>query len=319
MKICIRVLLALLVVVFLVGAVEAASYKILHKEGAVYDSVDGWVLSTPPYYAGNDWAVDFAYTPDGLVMLHKDGSIWNQTDGWILTTPPYYPGSAYARAIEVGELTVAGTSYPHLTVQGRGASGLAYGIKFKTDTADQYSFLNLLSDLMLIDDIHADTIWFVDALSNPPEFLIEVDTTINGDLDVTGTKSFVMPDPTDPTKEIYYACLEGPESGTYVRGTAEVVDGTAVITLPEHFAKVTADEKESLTVTVTPYGAPLQLYVVEKGTSQIVVGEAAGKSGTFDYLVQGKRKGYEDFQVVRDVDIERAEHREAVRDAAKNQ
>jgi len=82
------------------------------------------------------------------------------------------------------------------------------------------------------------------------------------------------------------------------RGTAELVNGEAVIFLPDHFAKVTVDD--ALTVTLTPVGEWLQLYVVEKSTSYIVVGEATGQDGTFDYLVQGVRSGYEDWQVVRD-------------------
>jgi hypothetical protein len=121
---------------------------------------------------------------------------------------------------------------------------------------------------------------------------------VNGDLTVTGTKSFVEVDPTDPAKEIVYSCLEGPEAGTYIRGTAKLVDGEAVINLPEDFNLVTSDE--GLTVQLTPAGEWLQLYVVEKGTQRIVVREANGKNGQFDYLVQGVRKGYEDYQVIRD-------------------
>jgi len=30
------------------------------------------------------------------VILHKDGSLYNSATGWLLTTPPYYPGSNYA-------------------------------------------------------------------------------------------------------------------------------------------------------------------------------------------------------------------------------
>ena len=119
----------------------------------------------------------------------------------------------------------------------------------------------------------------------------------DGDLFKLGAVSFVEPHSLDPTKAIVYVALEGPEAGTYIRGTAELVDGEAVIELPEHFAMVTAEE--GLTVVLTPLGEWLQLYVVEKSTRRIVVREAQGKSGRFDYLVQGIRKGYEDFQVIR--------------------
>ena len=120
--------------------------------------------------------------------------------------------------------------------------------------------------------------------------------TVNGNFVVHGFKGFAMPDPDDAKKEIIYVSLEGPEAGTYIRGTARLHGGEAVIELPEHFAKVTAEE--GLTVQLTPIGEWLQLYIVEKSPRQIVVREANGKDGQFDYLVQGVRKGYEDFQPV---------------------
>jgi len=117
-----------------------------------------------------------------------------------------------------------------------------------------------------------------------------------GNLNVHGTKAFRMPHPDNPGLDIVYAALEGPEAGTYVRGTAELENGEAVILLPDHFAIAT--EAEGVTVQLTPLGNWLQLYVVEKSPTQIVVREVTGKSGQFDYFVQGVRKGYADFQVI---------------------
>jgi hypothetical protein len=121
---------------------------------------------------------------------------------------------------------------------------------------------------------------------------------VGGSLQVSGTKSFVQSHPTDPAKEIVYVSLEGPEAGTYIRGTAKLVNGEAVINLPEHFSLVTNDD--GLTVQLTPLGEWLQLYIVQKSTKQIIVREASGKSGQFDYLVQGIREGFENHQVIRD-------------------
>lgn len=118
------------------------------------------------------------------------------------------------------------------------------------------------------------------------------------DLTVRGCKFFVQAPPEDPSVEIYYAALEGPEPGTYVRGEAELVAGEAMIELPEHFALVTSSQ--GLTVQLTPIGEWLQLYVVELSPQRLVVREAQGKDGKFFYLVQGVRKGYEGFQVVRE-------------------
>ncbi len=73
--------------------------------------------------------------------------------------------------------------------------------------------------------------------------------------------------------------------------------GEAIIELPEHFSEVTSEQ--GLTVQLTPLGEWLQLYIVEKNTKRIIVREATGKDGSFDYLVQGIRKGYENFEVIR--------------------
>ena len=122
--------------------------------------------------------------------------------------------------------------------------------------------------------------------------------TIKGNLAVSGQKNFVQEHPTDPNKEIVYVALEAGEAGTYVRGTGTLVNGKAVLELPEHFSLVT--NTEGLTIHLTPRGEWLQLYAVELHTTQCVVREAQGKSGEFDYIVHGVRKGHEHHQVIRE-------------------
>lgn len=63
--------------------------------------------------------------------------------------------------------------------------------------------------------------------------------TINGDLEVTGTKNFVQQHPVDPTKKIVYVALEAGKSGTYAHGSARLKNGVARVELPEHFALIT--------------------------------------------------------------------------------
>ena len=120
---------------------------------------------------------------------------------------------------------------------------------------------------------------------------------VTGNLSVSGTKAFVQAHPTDPEREIVYIALEGGEAGTYVRGSGQLQSGKAVLALPEHFGLVT--ENSGLTVQLTPRGQWLQLYVVELDTAQLVVREAQGKSGVFDYLIQGVRRGSEPHEVIR--------------------
>jgi len=131
--------------------------------------------------------------------------------------------------------------------------------------------------------------------------------TVAADLEVLGVKFFVQEHPTDPTKEIAYAALEGPEAGTYVRGTACLVDGDAVIELPESFALVTAED--GLTAQVTLLEPCNGLYVAEKSTDRIVVRELmeGTSSARFDYLVQGVRAGYEDYDPIREATSEGGE------------
>jgi hypothetical protein len=82
-------------------AAPPSPYHVLHKEGAVYDPHDGWNMNTPPWYPGNDWAVDFLYRPGGpFAILHRDGAIYDSEYGWNVSTPPYYPGTSYAKALE---------------------------------------------------------------------------------------------------------------------------------------------------------------------------------------------------------------------------
>jgi hypothetical protein len=123
---------------------------------------------------------------------------------------------------------------------------------------------------------------------------------VDGNISKTGSVSFVEDHPTDPTKEIVYVCLEGGETGTYTRGSAQLIDGEAVVQLPEHFSVVTSSG--GLTVQVTPTSDCKGLYVISKSPTEFVVKELNGgtSDATFDYFVNGIRKGYEEFQPIRD-------------------
>ena len=116
-----------------------------------------------------------------------------------------------------------------------------------------------------------------------------------GSLGASGTKSFVQPHPLDASKEIRFVCLEGNEAGTYFRGTAQLVDGSAVIQVPEEFRLVT--DTEGLTVQLTSVGAPAMLWVETEGLQQIVV--RGDEDCTFHYQVNGVRRGYTDFEPIR--------------------
>ncbi len=122
---------------------------------------------------------------------------------------------------------------------------------------------------------------------------------ITGGLTVAGTKSFAEPHPTDPGKEIRFVCLEGPESGTYFRGHGRFNGGVAAIEVPESFRLVT--DEEGLTVVATAVGAPAVIWVAKLGLDRIVL--QASSDVEFHYVVNGVRRAYKDFQVVRENEL----------------
>ena len=69
-------------------------------------------------------------------------------------------------------------------------------------------------------------------------------------LAVSGSKSFVITHPLDETKDLYHACLEGPENGVYYRGEVVTVDGKAEVTLPDYFEALTFPDDRSVLLTV---------------------------------------------------------------------
>lgn len=116
----------------------------------------------------------------------------------------------------------------------------------------------------------------------------------SGNLGASGTKTFVEPHPTDASKVIKFVSLEGPEAGTYFRGTASTRGGVCVIEVPEPFRMVT--DEEGLTVQVTTVGSGAHAWVESESLERIVVRASADTK--LHYLVQGVRKAYRDFQPV---------------------
>jgi len=205
-----------------------------------------------------------------------------------------------ARAIDVLTTLAGGVTMRMQNLSSTGYSGIEY-----VDNAGS-------TDLFIGEDIAGNIARYNSMNGNPHVFyndgtehlrIASTGVTVTGNFTVTGgTKNFAVVDPIDSKKAIYFAALEGPEAGTYFRGTAKTVDGKAVIKLPDYFAKMT--ECENMTVQLTPNGAWGQVYVAEKTPGQLVVKVADGaKDVEFDYFVQGVRKGYSNFQVERDNDL----------------
>ncbi|MEO6189501.1 MAG: hypothetical protein ABIO44_03125 [Saprospiraceae bacterium] len=113
-------------------------------------------------------------------------------------------------------------------------------------------------------------------------------------------KTFIMDHPTDPTKEIWYACVEGPEAAAYNRGTATLINGEAYISFSEDFNLIL--NPSTMTVQITPLSADSEgLAVVERSGKGFKVKELRKGNGNyqFDWEVKGVRQGYEDFKPIR--------------------
>ena len=126
-----------------------------------------------------------------------------------------------------------------------------------------------------------------------------------GNVHVAGTlsatsKPFVQPHKFDPTKEIAYVSMEGPENAVFIRGTATLEEGVAYIEMPEYWTQVAADE--GITVNLTPEGVWAPLYVASKSKEKILVQVAEGGplDATFSYTVMALRDGFQDHEPIQE-------------------
>lgn len=126
----------------------------------------------------------------------------------------------------------------------------------------------------------------------------------NGVGEVWGdVKSFVMDHPTKSDKQIVYACIEGPEAAAYERGTVMLVNGEAEVLFSETFEIVA--NPTTMTVMTTPWSAESKgLAVVERTEKGFRIKELGGGTGNYkvDWEAKAVRKGWEDFEVIRDKD-----------------
>lgn len=130
---------------------------------------------------------------------------------------------------------------------------------------------------------------------------------VTGNFDViSGTKNFIQMHPTDSTKAIKFIAIEAGEALTLARGTATTYKGVSEITLPEPFSLVTSDSAP-LTVLLTPEKVPVLLFTQDKSKNKIVVSMKKSDyiefgDAQFAWQVTGVRDGYENEQIIVDID-----------------
>ena len=108
-------------------------------------------------------------------------------------------------------------------------------------------------------------------------------------------KGFDIPHPTKPdTHRLRYICLEGPEIGTYLRGT---LDNSNVIELPDYWTNQFIIP-ESITVNLTPIGSYQELFVetIEWGRKIIIKNNSSSQIKCY-YTVFAERVTKDKLQV----------------------
>jgi hypothetical protein len=98
------------------------------------------------------------------------------------------------------------------------------------------------------------------------------------------SKTFIVDHPLSSSSYLVHACLEGPETGVYYRGTGKIEnDAFAVIMLPSYVSTIAVDFTVQLSSLVAN-----QFYTtseVENGVFTVY-----GKNGSFHWCVYGNRK-----------------------------
>ena len=127
----------------------------------------------------------------------------------------------------------------------------------------------------------------------------------SGNVHVAGTlsatsKPFIQPHKSDPSKEVVYASLEGPEHAVFIRGKAGCENGVAVIKMPEYWQQVAAEEE--ITVNLTPMGAWAGLYVESVSKREVVVRVAEGgaENAHFCYYITAQREGFQEHEPIQE-------------------
>lgn len=108
-----------------------------------------------------------------------------------------------------------------------------------------------------------------------------------GTINVQSWKGFDISHPKKEGKRLRHICVEGPEAAVYIRGRCK---DTNIINLPEYWdGLVDVDE---ISVNLTPFGSPQNLYVEEiRWNKQVVIKNADGGPVNCYYHVWAPRLG----------------------------
>jgi hypothetical protein len=123
---------------------------------------------------------------------------------------------------------------------------------------------------------------------------IDGNVNITGKLTVVGNKTFIIDHPIYNDKYLVHACLEGPESGVYYRGTDKINKGDkkTIIKLPEYVSLFTKDLQVIVSLIVDDEDEEIcNIYAsrVEGGIFSVYRSRIIDNETKFNWIVTGKR------------------------------
>ena len=228
-----------------------------------YETSGGLVLyntGTGYWYFTNTGAIGSAvWYNNSGSNLPPNGSVWSNNGGSSGTLTTSNGGNPWVTIDSVGDITTDGT----LTIQGSGNSSFFGSVGIGTT--------NPTTALQVIGTITATT------------------------------KNFEIPYPGGemPGYDLVHSTIEGPEVAVYYRGTANLVNGIATVTLPPYFGALTRAGSETVYLTAkgsVPFTLSYDGFSHDEGTF-IVHGNV--QSGSFDWQVEATRADVPELQVVK--------------------
>ena len=197
-----------------------------------------------------------------------------------------------------GKFNVAGvTSYDAgLNIDGTAASGV--GLSLRNAAGNNWYLISTGSgnggganNLGFYNGNSSNYLFYITSTGNvgigttSPGYKLEV----NGSFAAT-TKSFIIDHPTKPGMKLRYGSLEGPENGVYVRDKSS----SYTIELPDYWTKLV--DPESITVQITPYGAPQNIWVSSIADNTVRIASDTPIC-TYFYFIQAERIDVEKLEV----------------------
>ncbi len=277
------------------------------KEGSgSYPAVGAAIMAINESASGNSHGLGFftnadLYFPTEKVRIDKDGNVGIGTtspNAQLHLTGDFFLGG--------GSLIFAGTSgaytsedrwisgaNPYIQIKPNGNS---YGMLLYAATSNNcWSNIETLSGYLTLGYRTNDGPLYITennvgiGTSNPASKLHVI-----GDFTATGTKNFAIDHPSDPQgKILVHAAVEGPEAAVFYRGESRLVDGKAIIKLPEYFEALTRKQKRTVQVTPLfekdePVSMPAASRVVD-GQFTVIAVDSANPGQAFYWEVKAVR------------------------------